>query len=546
MKRHLRFLPTLAALLTLAFTVFLSASPTPRAEAQDITETNSTIRFVHVYSGGGPIDIYVDNNLLVQNLAFGTATEYASVPEGDRHVQVVATGEQPDKALIDKTITADKGAAYDILIGGQKDQLDARSYQVNVDDLDVGQVRMRFIQGEPGAGNIDIALIAPTGDDTAVSGNDNSNSGGTGGDTTGGGSGNSDTSGFPTFNGISDSTDYQTINSGTYGMVVNSSDNAGDQINLPDIVLSSGHVYDVVVLGTIASGNLTLLPLITAVADPCSQLVGVGQQSDACVRFVHVSPSAGPVDIYVDGTAVAQGISYGAATQFAALSDNQHQIQIVTQGQSPDNGALYNENLEFGAGQAYQLSVLDKGEGSSSPTADSLEVRSDEVDITPLPRSQTRVRVYQAIDRVESADVSIANGADLAKGLGHNDVSDYMVIDAGAFDLQAVDNNGNPLASTTGQQFKEGSTYDVFLIGRASDQSTLQMLVLETPATVRVGAQGTPIAVPTQATSTPAAVGEASPTVSGSGATATATPSPIGTAPLTPVLTEEPTSTAAP
>src|SRR4051812_30758280 len=50
----------------------------------------STIRFVHVFAGGGPIDIYVEDDLAVQQLAFGTATKYATFPEGERRVRVVA------------------------------------------------------------------------------------------------------------------------------------------------------------------------------------------------------------------------------------------------------------------------------------------------------------------------------------------------------------------------------------------------------------------------------------------------------------------------
>jgi hypothetical protein len=50
--------------------------------AQD-TAAEPTIRFAHVYAGGGPVDIYIDGAVTVQQLAFGTVTEYTAVPSGE-------------------------------------------------------------------------------------------------------------------------------------------------------------------------------------------------------------------------------------------------------------------------------------------------------------------------------------------------------------------------------------------------------------------------------------------------------------------------------
>jgi hypothetical protein len=507
---------TLLAIVSLAtFGVFASAFA-PATHAQNQTGSEATVRFVHVYSGGGPIDIYVDGNKLVSQLAFGTATEYASLPSGDRKIQVVGTGGAPSSALIDKTITFDQGKAYEVLIGGQKDKLDARSFEVNLDTLDVGKARLRFIQGEPGAGKVDIALTAPTSTQGATSAN---------------------TNGFPTFKNVSDTTDYQTVDAGTYGMTVTSS-GGSNKVNLPDIELSAGHAYDVVVLGQISSNNLTLLPLITAVSSPCSDLVGVGQKTDACVRFVHVSPDAGQVDVYVDGKVAAQGISYGAATEFAAVSGQQHKIQVTEAGQSTSN-TLLDQTWGFGPGQAYQISILGMKSGSNG-----LKLMRDEIDLTPLPPQQARVRVIHAVPDEGNLTLTSADGAKLLDGKGFGDESSYTVVKAGKVDLTVTDTDNNAIIKATGQEFKEGMAYDIFVIGKKADPSTLKLLVLETPTTVRTGAQGTPVTVPTEGTMTPAPAGQVTPTVVGG--SEQMTPTEVGAATVVPVLTEQPTSTEMP
>jgi hypothetical protein len=508
---------TLVAIVSLAaFSVFASTFA-PATRAQDQTGSMATVRFVHVYSGGGPIDIYVDGTKVVSQLAFGTATEYASFPSGDRKIQVVGTGGAPSSALIDKTITVDQGKAYNILISGQKDKLDARSVEVNLDSLDTGKARLRFVQGEPGAGKVDIALTAPTGNQAAQP---------------------AKTNGFPTFNNVSDTTDYQTVDAGTYGMTVTSSGES-NKVNLPDIELSSGHVYDVVVLGQISSNNLTLLPLITAVSSPCSDLVGVGQKSDACVRFVHVSPDAGQVDVYVDGKVAAQGISYGAATEFAAVSGQQHQVQVTEAGQSTSN-ALLDETYGFGPGQAYQISILGMKSGDNG-----LKLLRDEIDLTPLPPQQARVRVIQAIPDESNVTLTTSAGdAKLLDSKGFGDESSYTTIDAGKADLTVTGSDNAQLVKAAGQEFKEGTAYDIFIIGRKADPTTLKLLVLETATTVRTGAQGTPVTVPTEGTMTPAPAGQVTPTVVGG--SEQMTPTEVGAATVVPVLTEQPTSTEVP
>jgi hypothetical protein len=72
----------------------LAALPlSSRVAGQEEAQETGSLRFLHAYSGGGPVDVYVDGEQLVTQLAFGTATEYATVPSGDRQIQVVATGE---------------------------------------------------------------------------------------------------------------------------------------------------------------------------------------------------------------------------------------------------------------------------------------------------------------------------------------------------------------------------------------------------------------------------------------------------------------------
>jgi len=536
-----RIAATLAVLIGIVLTGLVATGVGCWASAQDAA-TDATVRFVHVYSGGGPIDVYVDNEIAVQQLAFGTATEYAAFPEGERQVQVVATGQQPSSALISSTVEVDAGGAYNVLIGGQGQDINVNTQQVNLDALEPGEARVRFIQSAPDVEDASFQLAAPatgdaatedSGDDTGTTDDtdtttDNQNQPGTG-------DGGNISMGENVAYG--DVGDYQTVRAATYDIIVQQGDVEENLLETPSIVLEAGNVYDIVVIGTIEANNLTLLPLITPVSTPCSELLQVGQESDACARFVHVSADAGEVDLYVDGTAVAQAVSYGTATEFTALADGEHQIQIVPTGQ-PADSAWLDETIQFDGGQAYQFAVAGIAEEDDNDDND-LRLIQSEIDLTPLPAGQARVRAIHAVDDAGDVNVALAAGSNLFEGVGFSDASDYAVVDAGSYDIQVTDADNTELVTATGQKLEEGTVNDVFVIGRTADQS-VQLLVLTASATPRTGAQGTPLAVPTTPETQVTPVQAGSATVVTNSET---TPTPVGAAPLTPVLTPEPTAT---
>src|SRR4051812_38874361 len=71
-----------AALFSAVLTCVLMLSFSGAAHAQS-TNPAATIRFVNAISGGGPVDVILDGSPIAQGLAFGMATEYASLPAGD-------------------------------------------------------------------------------------------------------------------------------------------------------------------------------------------------------------------------------------------------------------------------------------------------------------------------------------------------------------------------------------------------------------------------------------------------------------------------------
>lgn len=524
MMKRLRLPTTLLLLIGLLVAGMVTYGGAGPVAAQD-PDPAPTVRFVHVYSGGGPVDVYLDDTVVAEQLEFGIATEYTVVPDGEQRIRVVAAGEGPESALIDTTFSPETGSAYNVLIGGQDENLDARVHEVDLDAIGPGEARIRFIQASPDGGDVDFTLAAPATTDAATES----------GQVTDPQTAVDDTDmGFESNVAYGDVGDYQTVRAATYDIVVRQADTDTVLIDSPNMSLEAGTVYDVVVLGRIDTDNLTLLPLMTPVSPPCSELLAVGEATDACVRFVHTSADAGEVDILVDGAVLVQAIGYGTATEFTALQGGEHQIQVVQTGQSAENAVL-DTTMDFRAGQAYQFAVL--GIAGDDNDGNDLRLNDSEIDLTPLPVGQARVRVIHAVADTGDLDVTFLAGDPLFDGMSFDDATQYAVIDAGTYDIDVTASENVLLVSGPGTEIAEGMAYDLFVIGRAADNSA-QILILSANAMPRIGDQGTPVAVAAtpEAEASPVGAGEA--TAVGGDDSAT----PVG-APATPVLTDEATAT---
>jgi hypothetical protein len=466
-----------------------SAVAQDATEAAGPTQTDATVRIVHASPDSPAVDVLVDGQPAAQGLAPGTATEYLPLPAGDHQVQVVPAGGSPAEAVLEQTVTLEGGTAHVLAAVGPAGQLQLQNYDVNLDAIEnAGQARVRVIHAVPAAPAVDVAIA---GGDPIVEGVE-----------------------FP------NASDYANVDAGTYDLEVRNGENDEVLASAPGIAFEAGQAYDVVAVSQ--GGAVQLLPLSTPVSTPCGQVLGIGEPTDACLRVVHASPDAGPVDVLLGETVVVPGLAYGSASQFAAAPSGEQQIRVVPAGQAPDQAAIdTTQTLE--AGQAYQI--------TATGLLEEIEATVNQVDLTALPEGQARLRVIHASPDLGTVDVALAGGATVAEGVEFRGSSNYTTLDAGQYGLQLREADGDTLLlEVPPTELQAGMVYDVYAIGQSED-GTLQAVVLTAQAAVRTGQVATPIAATPAAAATPAGVATpvvavgASPVVEAPGAaTPAATP----------------------
>ena len=450
----------LALLLSLTLTAF-----TPYlATAQDPTETDASVRFVHASPDAPAVDVIVDGAVVASDLAFGQATDYLAVSPDEHQVQIVPSGSDAASAVIDTTFDPEGGSNYIVAASGLLTEIEAKVYDVHKDDLDAGKSRLRMINLSPDDVNVDLFV---TGGDELIDDLE-----------------------------FGEASDYTDLDAGMYDFEVRQNDSETVALAVPGFEVGDGNAYDVLLLGQSADSTLSVLPLATPVNTPCSEVLGIGTPNDACVRVIHASPDAPAVDIYVNDSLVVENLAFGSGTDFAALpSGDEREIKIVPTG-SPVDDSVFDTTVDLGPGKAYDVIAVDMVEN--------LDAIVENVDLSAVPEGQARLRVIHASPDAEGVDVVVTDGPELYTGVDFKDTTDYTVLDAGTYDIQ-VKNGDDVLIRVPDFTVEAGQVYDVIAIGR-SDDGSLQLVAFSAPAESATGMATTP-----DTASTPVTVEEATP-----------------------------------
>jgi hypothetical protein len=168
--------------------------------------------------------------------------------------------------------------------------------------------------------------------------------------------------------------------------------------------------------------------------------------SEARVRVVHASPDAPAVDVLVDGTAVLEGVGFGAASSYLPLEAGDRRLQVRAAGTSTvviddqpalDDGASY---TVIASGLVADISALVLRDDPTAP-----------------PAGRARLRVVHGAPSAPAVDVYVtAPGADLAgatpalTGVEFRDASSYLEVPAGSYQVRVTVAGTTQVAIDTG------------------------------------------------------------------------------------------------
>lgn len=121
------------------------------------TPMNSYVRVLNASPNSPPIDIYLDNKLIVQNLSYKEFSRYLLFPAGNHNIKVYPSGQKVNP-IIDSPINLPPGFAFNIAAIGSFPNIILYAIPEPTAPQNFGKACVRFIHLSPNAPAIDIRV----------------------------------------------------------------------------------------------------------------------------------------------------------------------------------------------------------------------------------------------------------------------------------------------------------------------------------------------------------------------------------------------------
>ncbi|MDW2800710.1 DUF4397 domain-containing protein [Clostridium boliviensis] len=115
------------------------------------------VRVMHTVPNAPNVDIYVDDEMIIENLAYGDFTDYLPVQEGTYKVSVYVSGSQ-DTPVVENMLPVEQNEMLTVAAVGTPDNIGLLSITDANGDMIQGKAMVRFIHLSPDAPAVDITL----------------------------------------------------------------------------------------------------------------------------------------------------------------------------------------------------------------------------------------------------------------------------------------------------------------------------------------------------------------------------------------------------
>ncbi len=222
--------------------------------------------------------------------------------------------------------------------------------------------------------------------------------------------------------------------------------------------------------------------VLAAAAVLPTSVLAQDEMDEALVRILH-GADAPNVDIYVDGAAAVTDLAFGANTGYVSLPGGEYLIQVTAAGAAlaPENVVL-EATVPFEAGSMTTVVAtgnLDDGVGA--------QLVAD----TPAPAADmTQIKVGHMSWDAPAVDIAADGGDVIVPGLEFPNVTDYLSVPGGAYDLEVRVAGTTDVALDIDElELLNGVAYSAYAIGSIANGSltVVPLVDLDTrPARVRV------------------------------------------------------------
>jgi hypothetical protein len=210
-------------------------------------------------------------------------------------------------------------------------------------------------------------------------------------------------------------------------------------------------------IGALVVAAFLALTVSTLIASPAAA-AGVGY-----VRLAHFVPDGGPCDMYVylnslsgDLKITLPGTTYGTLSPYQSLPAGTYAIAMRKPGSAPSSPPALSGQLNVAEGRGYTVTRVG--------TQSNVIIKTFDDDLAAPDGDNAKVRVIQA--SLRTLDVSVSNGATLAKDAAFATATNYQPVTPGSLSLRVQPTSGQP--TTLRADLVAGNVYSVIVLESAA------------------------------------------------------------------------------
>lgn len=190
----------------------------------------------------------------------------------------------------------------------------------------------------------------------------------------------------------------------------------------------------------------------------------VADEQHAYVRVAHASPDAPAVDVFVDGNAVLEGVEFGTVGGYLELDPGEYTFEVAPAGEGRA-AAVIQASASVSAATFYTVAAVGTLE---------------QIEAAVFKDNVSRLRAVHFAPDAPAVDVAVQDGPVLFEGVEFGQVTDYVSVNPGTYDLEVrVSETGEVAARFGDIRVGPGTTYSAFALGTVSGEDdvpfTLQL-----------------------------------------------------------------------
>lgn len=147
--------PLLALLVALSGAGWVTAAP---VGAQGEENDDASIYLLHCTPDAPTIDVYVDGDRTIRNLAYGRATEIFKLDAGEHRLAVTETGSDPSQPIVERVVRVEAGKTYAIATVGLLAEIEIQTWPLDLQPVVDGSGTLSVVNASPDAETVNIAL----------------------------------------------------------------------------------------------------------------------------------------------------------------------------------------------------------------------------------------------------------------------------------------------------------------------------------------------------------------------------------------------------